>query len=154
MIVIITVPKLTRHHPYNHYGYYRPAVVTMVNRLAKRGQGKYVKKENPENETSSASPCHLRQLLSCQHGDEAQGEAAEDIEHHIGVLSVLHQRRSFVHKCGESGEATTEACGEQKFGGWRHQSAVVPVESRQETDDEASQHVHRHGAKGEGEDGA
>ena len=94
------------------------------------------------------------QVTACQYGEEAEGEATEEIEHHIGVMAVLHQRGAFVHERGKSGEAAAEACGEQELGGGRHPSVAVPVKSRQETDDEASQHIDRHSTKGEGDDGA
>ena len=100
------------------------------------------------------SPHDLCQLVPRQYGDETEGEAAEEIEGHVEVLPVLHQRGTLVHEGGEGGEATTEACGEQEFRGWRHQAISVPVETRQKTDDEASQYVHRQGAEGEGDERA
>ncbi len=92
--------------------------------------------------------------MPCQHGDEAEGETAEEVEHHVGILLLLQQRGTFVHESGKGGEAATEARGEQEFGGGRHQSVAVPVESRQEANEEASQHIHRQGAEGEGDERA
>lgn len=34
----------------------------------------------------------LCQLMSSHHGDEAKDEAAEEIEHHVEILLILHQR--------------------------------------------------------------
>ena len=34
----------------------------------------------------------LCQLMSSHHGDEAKDEATEEIEHHVEILLILHQR--------------------------------------------------------------
>lgn len=87
--------------------------------------------------------------MSGHHGDEAKDEAAEEIEHHVEILLILHQRWAFVHEGGEGGEATAEACGEQQLGGGIHPSAAIPRNAGEKSDDEAAQHVYCHGAEGE-----
>lgn len=90
--------------------------------------------------------------MPCQYSDEAEGEAAEEIDGHVEVLTVLHQRRTFIHKGGEGGETSAEACGEQELRGGRHEVVAIPVKSRQKTDDEASQYIYRQGTEGEGDE--
>jgi len=55
--------------------------------------------------------------MSGEHGDETEGETAEEIEHHIGVMLIFHQCRTLVHEGGEGGETAAEARGEEQFGG-------------------------------------
>ena len=50
--------------------------------------------------------------MTSHYSDKTKGEAAEEIEHHVEILLVLHQRRAFVHEGREGGEATTETSGE------------------------------------------
>ena len=46
--------------------------------------------------------------MSGEHGDETEGETAEEIEHHIGVMLIFHQCRTLVHEGGEGGETAAE----------------------------------------------
>ena len=87
--------------------------------------------------------------MTSQYSDEAKDEAAEEIEHHVEILLVLHQRWTFVHEGREGGEATTETSGEQQFGRRIHPSTAIPWHAWKYSDDEAAQHVYRHRAEGE-----
>ena len=55
--------------------------------------------------------------MAYEYGNESEGKAAEEIEHHVYILLLFHEGGTFVHEGGESGESTTKACGEQQFGG-------------------------------------
>ena len=88
--------------------------------------------------------------MPCEHGDEAECQAAEEVEHHIGVVLVFQESCPLVHEGGEGGETTAEPRGEEQFCGWRHHAAAIPVEPRKEPDDEASRHIHRHRAEWKG----
>ena len=52
--------------------------------------------------------------MSGEYGDESQCQASEEIEHHIEVVFLFHQSRSFVHKSREGGESAAEACGQEQ----------------------------------------
>lgn len=90
---------------------------------------------------------NLRQIMSGENGDKSQRQTSEEIEHHIDIILLLHQSCSLVHKGREGSESSAESRGEQQFGRWRHPSPFPPVQSREEPDDEASRHIHRHRAE-------
>ena len=85
-----------------------------------------------------------------EYGDKSQCQTSEEVEYHIEVVFLLHQSRPFVHEGREGGESSAEPRGEQQFGRWRHPSPFPPVQSREESDDEASRHIHRHRSERKG----
>lgn len=89
----------------------------------------------------------FRELVPRQHGNKTECKASKKIKRHVKILTVLHQRRPFAHKCGKGGKSAAEARSEQQFCRWRHKSVAIPVEPREKPNDEASQHVHNHRAK-------
>ena len=88
--------------------------------------------------------------MSGENGDKSQRQTSEEIEHHIEVILFFHQSCSLVHKGREGSESSAESRGEQQFGRWRHPSPFPPVQSREEPDDEASRHIHRHRSERKG----
>ena len=88
--------------------------------------------------------------MSSHHGDEAKDEAAEEIEHPIEILLILHQRWTFVHEGGEGGETATKTRGEQELKVWRQMTAEG--ERREDTNEETANNVDGESTPGEGHD--
>ena len=58
------------------------------------------------------------QIMSGEDGDKSQRQTSEEIEHHIGITSILHQSVTFVHEGREGGKTSAKACSEEHFDGW------------------------------------
>ena len=78
--------------------------------------------------------------MSSHHGDEAKDEAAEEIEHHVEILLILHQRWTFVHEGGEGGETAAEA-GDQEDVHRRWDDMGLFGQSEENTDHETADNI-------------